>query len=81
MIKCFLIVDVAAFYQSVSGYSILPEQKRPSYVFYEKWLAQQELLRLQKEIPGGEFILFEAKEFARPNQMDQNVYKIENIIE
>lgn len=57
----------------------LPQNCRPSFIHFEKELAEDELLRLQALHPNGDFYLFETVAFAQPSPVLRGMFFVEEM--
>ena len=55
----FIIIRFDNFAESHAGWSI-PESHRPTFIHYDRDIAENELLRLQAKFPDDEFFLFKS---------------------
>jgi len=73
----WIIVDIAHDYSDrrpvPPDCELIARGKEPTCIHESKERAEGELLRLQKERPEGEFVLFEAVERALPTQSRHDV--------
>jgi hypothetical protein len=57
----YLIVDMSQNeWKRMWDHEELPQRKRPRYIHWYRDNAEKELLRLKKDFPDGDFVLFKA---------------------
>jgi hypothetical protein len=78
MDKCWLIVNTedVSIYDKVGD---IPSKRRPSKIYCDKDIAENELLRLKQNYEYGEFVLFEAVEIAVAQVTGTGLFEIQMI--
>lgn len=78
--KFWMIVNVV-IYEAVIGRAdgLLPRNRRPSVIYFDRGEAEAELFRLKNKVPDGEFVLLESVGVCRPIEGEEGALRVEDM--